>query len=159
MPRTHASSAASTYDRDAERHRDVRMHPRYRRDGLRDHREDHHHVRHRVHVRHGLGRHRSGSRTWRASDRGSGGMASSQVLERVHCPASRIAHCGYHRDRDRSASCVHRDAASADRHHAGRAYLRCHPDVAYPHHAGAAQAVFPRRTDYSLHGELVCHRA
>lgn len=131
------------------------MHLRFHRDGLRDHRVD----RHRVRVRHGLDRHRSGSRTWKASDPGSGGMASSREWERAHCPASKSARCGYHRDHDRSASCVHRGVVSADRHRAGRAYPTFHRDVAYLHHAGAGRAVFPRRTGYSLHEELACHRA
>ena len=158
MPRTRASSAASTFGLDAERHRDARMHLRFHRDGLRGHRVDPHRVRRQVHVRHGPGRHQSGSRTWMASDPGSGGMASSRVWERAHCPASRSAHCGYHRDHDRSASCVHQGVVSADRHRAGQAYPRFHQDVAYLHHAGVGQAVFPRRTGYSLHEELACHR-
>lgn len=159
MPRTRASSAASTYGLDAERHLDVRMHLRFHRDGLRGHRVDHHRVRRQVRVRHGFGRHRSGSRTWMASDPGSGGMASSRGWERVHCPASRSARCGYCRDHDRSALCVHRGVVNADRHRAGQAYLRFHRVVAYLHHAGAGRAVFPTRTGYSLHEELVCHRA
>ena len=159
MPRTRASSAASTYGLDAERHLDVRMHLRFHRDGLRGHRVDHHRVRRQVRVRHGFGRHRSGSRTWKASDPGSGGMASSRGWERAHCPASKSARCGYHRDHDRSASCVHRGVVSADRHRAGRAYPTFHQDVAYLPHAGAGQAVFPRRTGYSLHEELAYHRA